>query len=181
MGMPEVRPCAETDLPAIAAIINDAARAYRGVIPAELWHEPYMPIDTLSRDLAEGVSFHGCGFDRTLIGVMGLQSRGELHLIRHAYVRTVDQRRGIGSMLLEHMHGLAAGPTLVGTWAAANWAIAFYRRHGYRMIEGPASGRLLRRYSNVCREHREASVVLGRGRLAGDHATRKETAQCDTP
>ena len=117
-----IRRCAAADSPAILAIVNDAAQAYRGHIPADRWHEPYMPADELERELAAGVEFWGYEEAGRLAGVMGLQDVRDVALVRHAYVATLVRGRGIGGRLLAHLVRRATRPLLVGTWAAATWA-----------------------------------------------------------
>jgi len=155
-----IRPCEPPDVPAIYAIINDAAQAYKGVIPADRWHEPYMPMEELVGQMREGVRFWGYADKDELVGVMGLQDRGEVDLIRHAYVRTTQRNHGIGGRLLKHLEGLSGKPMLIGTWAAATWAIAFYRRHGYRVLDRAETTRLLKKYWDIPERQVETSVVL---------------------
>src|SRR5215472_12530050 len=114
-----IRRCTDADFAVIERIINEAARAYRGAIPADCWHEPYMTGYDLEAEIARGVNFWGWEESSALIGVMGLQKVRDATLIRHAYVRSTHQRRGVGSALLTTLAGQAAGPLLVGTWAAA--------------------------------------------------------------
>src|SRR5438445_2387999 len=129
--MGTIRRCRDDDRPAILAIVNAAAEAYRGVIPADCWHEPYMPRDELDAEIAAGVAFWGCEEDGALTGVMGIQPVRDVDLIRHAYVLPGGQRRGVGGAILHHLRSLTDRPMLVGTWAAAEWAIRFYERHGF--------------------------------------------------
>jgi GNAT superfamily N-acetyltransferase len=157
-----IRPCSAADRDAIFAIVNAAAEAYRGVIPAERWREPYMPLDELDGEIAAGVKFWGYEDDGELVGVMGVQDVGDLDLIRHAYVSPGLQGRGIGSRLLEHLTGSATRRMLVGTWAAAEWAIRFYRRHGFVSVPPDRAAELLRRYWNIPERQIETSVVLAR-------------------
>ena len=145
-------------------IINDAASAYRGVIPVDRWHEPYMPREELECELADGVRFWGADEDGHLLGVMGIQDKGEVCLIRHAYVRTAVRQGGIGTELLHYLERLTDRPILIGTWAAADWAIRFYRKNGYVQVSPEEKTRLLRRYWNIPERQVETSVVLaGRG------------------
>jgi N-acetylglutamate synthase-like GNAT family acetyltransferase len=157
-----IRHCTDTDVPAIEAIINEAAQVYRGVIPADCWHEPYMPRSELEAEIAAGVAFRGREDGGTLVGVMGLQQVRDATLIRHAYVRSAWQGRGIGGALLATLAGEATGPLLVGTWAAAEWAIRFYTRHGFRQVSVPEKDRLLQTYWSIPPRQRESSVVLVR-------------------
>ncbi|HEU4759344.1 MAG TPA: GNAT family N-acetyltransferase [Dehalococcoidia bacterium] len=155
-----IRPCQGTDLPRICEIINDAATAYQGVIPDDCYHEPYMPMDELRREAA-AMTFFGLEEDRRLIGVIGYQPIQDVTLVRHLYVQTDRQRRGVGSALLRHVIGHTDTPRLlVGTWAGAAWAIRFYHRHGFSLL--PDGDLLLRTYWSIPDRQREASVVLGR-------------------
>lgn len=156
----QCRALVPSEAAAVLAIINDAASAYRGVIPADCWHEPYMTKDELQRELAAQVAFDGVEVDGVLCGVMGLQDRGEVVLIRHAYVASAHQRTGVGGQLLQRLLARTAKPVLIGTWAAATWAIDFYRRHGFRVVSADEKTRLLERYWAVPARQREASVVL---------------------
>jgi GNAT superfamily N-acetyltransferase len=161
--MTSIRPCRDNDRAAILAIVNAAAEAYRGVIPNDRWHEPYMPRDELDREIAAGVSFWGYEEGGRLGGVMGLQSVRDVDLIRHAYVLPSSQRRGIGSALLEHLRQASTRPMLVGTWEAADWAIRFYRRHGFELVTPARKVVLLKTYWNVPDRQIEVSVVLEAG------------------
>jgi N-acetylglutamate synthase-like GNAT family acetyltransferase len=155
-----IRPCTDQDLETILEVINDAAQAYKGVIPDDRFNEPYMPRDELTREIEHGVRFRVLEQDGRLLGVMGLQDIEEVTLIRHAYVRTTHRRRGVGSRLLRDLRSTAARPLLVGTWAAAHWAIAFYRRYGFEMVPHDRAPLLLRRYWSVPARQIETSVVL---------------------
>lgn len=156
-----IRECDEQDKNVIYDIINDAASAYAGVIPADRYHEPYMPLEELEQELADGVRFWGWTDDQgVLAGVMGLQDKGEVALIRHAYVRTNVRNRGIGGQLLAHLRAMTAKPVLIGTWEAADWAVAFYEKHGFRLVSSGEKERLLRTYWNVPPRQIEVSVVL---------------------
>ena len=159
-----IRPCTEADVPAIDAIINDAAKAYRGVIPADCWHEPYMKRAELVDEIARGVEFWGWDEDGVLVGVMGLQKVRDVTLIRHAYVRSSHQSRGVGGALLEQLVRQTSTPLLVGTWASADWAIRFYERHGFRLVGAEEKDRLLSSYWDIPLRQRETSVVLTPGR-----------------
>lgn len=159
-----IRPCTAGDFAAIHAIINDAAQAYRGVIPADCWREPYMPEEELRHEMAAGVRFWGYEEDGTLLGVMGLQDVREVTLIRHAYVRTARRNGGIGGKLLAHLQQLTARPILIGTWADATWAIRFYEKRGFRLVSRDEKDRLLRTYWTVPDRQRDASVVLADAR-----------------
>lgn len=155
-----IRPCLQNDLAAICAIINDAAQAYKGVIPQDRWHEPYMPLEELEQEIADGVAFLGYETDGELAGVMGIQDRGEVDLIRHAYVRTRKRNSGIGGKLLRHIEAMTAKPILIGTWMDATWAIRFYQKHGYRVLDRAETERLLKKYWNVPERQIVTSVVL---------------------
>ena len=158
--MPTIRPCRDDERPAILAIVNAAAEAYRGVIPADRWHEPYMPAGELDEEIAAGVRFWGYEDDGALVGIMGIQDMGEVDLIRHAYVSPAGQRRGVGGALLGHLLARRSRPVLVGTWAAAGWAIAFYERHGFALVGRERTGELLRAYWDIPERQVETSVVL---------------------
>jgi GNAT superfamily N-acetyltransferase len=173
-----IRPCADGDLDAMVAVINAAATAYAGVIPEDRYHQPYMHLDELRGEIGAGVRFWGlfeapappggaggpAGGGEELAGVMGIQDVGDVTLIRHAYVRPDRQRGGVGTRLLEYLVRLAeeppARPLLVGTWAAAWWAVAFYERHGFALVTPAEKDRLLRRYWSIPARQVETSVVL---------------------
>lgn len=155
-----VRICTDSDFDSILEIINDGAQAYKGIIPGDRWHEPYMDRQELRREIEEGVIFYGCEEEGALTGVMGIQDRGDVSLIRHAYVRTARRNRGIGSTLLQFLASTTACPLLVGTWAAASWAIAFYERKGYRVLPQDEKDRLLRKYWTIPQRQADTSVVL---------------------
>ncbi len=160
-----IRRCTADDFDRILAIINDAARAYRGVIPDDRWKEPYMPAGELAEELAADVSFDGYEIEGAgLVGVMGIQPVEDVTLIRHAYVATDHRRSGIGSALLEGLLARQDRPVLIGTWAAADWAVAFYRRYGFEMVPEPEKTTLLRRYWTVPERQIETSVVLADSR-----------------
>jgi GNAT superfamily N-acetyltransferase len=155
-----IRPCRDEERASVLVIINRAAEAYRGVIPADRWHEPYMSSDELDREIAAGVAFWGYEADRALLGIMGLQPVRDVDLIRHAYVLPDSQRSGVGGALLEHLRGLSTRPMLVGTWADAEWAIRFYRRHGFELTSRERKTVLLKSYWTVPERQIETSVVL---------------------
>lgn len=157
-----IRPCREDEREAILAIVNQAAEAYRGVIPADRWREPYMPGSELDEAIGDGVVFWGCEIDGELAGVMGIQPVGDVELIRHAYVLPARQGLGVGGALLEHLMGRSTRQVLVGTWAAADWAIRFYRRHQFALVAPEATADLLRRYWSIPPRQIETSVVLAR-------------------
>jgi GNAT superfamily N-acetyltransferase len=154
-------PCSAADTDAILEIVNDAASSYRGVIPLDFSHEPYMSREQLDAEIAAGVSFSGFWEDGALIGVMGIQHVSDVTLIRHAYVRSSHQRRGIGAALLAALRIQAGeGTLLVGTWADAHWAIAFYERNGFRLQSAAETERLLSTYWDIPDGQAAASVVL---------------------
>jgi GNAT superfamily N-acetyltransferase len=163
-----IRRLTDTDRAAILEVIDDAAVAYRGAIPADCWHEPYMSEADLRREIAAGVEFVGWEDHRELLGVMGLQHVRDVTLIRHAYTRTAHQGRGIGGELLAHLQGRARGRLLVGTWAAAAWAIRFYERRGFSLVGREQKDRLLEAYWTVTPRQREVSVVLTLGPASGE-------------
>jgi GNAT superfamily N-acetyltransferase len=142
------------------AIVNDAAIAYRGVIPADRWHEPYMPEAELREEIAAGVEFWGLDTEDGLIGIMGVQPVRDVDLIRHAYVRPDRQRHGVGAELIEHLRRRTARRMLVGTWAAASWAVSFYRRHGFELVAPEQAAALLRTYWTIPERQIATSVVL---------------------
>ena len=158
-----IRRCTRADIPEIDAIINEAAQKYRGVIPADCWHEPYMSRDELEREIAAGVEFSGWEEHAELVGVMGVQRVKDATLIRHAYVRSTHQGKGIGGALLKALSAQVRGKMLIGTWADAEWAIRFYEGHGYRLAPPDERDRLLATYWSIPDRQRDTSVVLVRG------------------
>ena len=160
-----IRDCTEADFEAIEVIINDAPEAYRGAIPPDCWHEPYMSAEQLKNEITAGVKFWGWEDSGDLAGIMGLQNVRDVTLIRHAYVRTAQQGQGIGGRLLEFLAEKATRPLLVGTWAAAEWAIRFYERRGFRLATPQEKDRLLTKYWTISERQRETSVVL---KFSGD-------------
>lgn len=168
-----IRKFREADLGVMLAIINDAAQAYRGVIPADRWREPYMPRDELEKEIAEGVAFWIAAEEGRLLGVMGIQDKGEAALVRHAYVAPGMQRKGVGTRLLHHVEGLADKPVLIGTWADASWAIEFYRRNGFTVVPNRHKDALLRRYWSIPARQVETSVVLADGRWKPNSALQR--------
>ena len=160
MTQDHIRPCTQSDFETIWKIVNDGARAYRGHVPSDRLHDPYMSQDELRSEIASGVSFFGFESGGHLIGIMGIQSVRDVVLIRHAYVLTEHQGEGIGSRLLEHLRGLAARPIMIGTWAASTWAIGFYQRHGFQLVTDEEKNRLLRTYWKIPDRQVETSVVL---------------------
>jgi N-acetylglutamate synthase-like GNAT family acetyltransferase len=155
-----IRRCDNHHFELIWGIVNDGARAYKGIIPEDCWTEPYMSRGELQYQIDEGVLFWGYEETGTLAGVMGLQQVRDVTLIRHAYVRTDSQKRGIGTQLLSHLRHLAQGPVLTGTWADALWAIRFYERHGFQMVSKQEKDQLLRQYWTVPERQMETSVIL---------------------
>jgi GNAT superfamily N-acetyltransferase len=155
-----IRPCREDERQAIFAVVNRAAEAYRGVIPADRWQEPYMSMEELQAELAAGVRFWGYEDHDELVGIMGIQDVGEVDLIRHAYVVPARQRAGVGGELLRHLRAKTTRRVLVGTWADAEWAIRFYERHGFVMTTREQTAELLRRYWTIPERQIETSVVL---------------------
>jgi GNAT superfamily N-acetyltransferase len=155
-----IRRCRDDERSAILEIVNAAASSYRGAIPADRWHEPYMPAAELDAEIAAGVEFWGYEGDDGLVGIMGIQPVQDVHLIRHAYVHPDRQRGGVGGALIDHLMRSTERRVLVGTWAAAEWAIAFYRRHGFVQVSPEEKTRLLRRYWDIPERQVETSVVL---------------------
>jgi len=150
-----------TDFDAILRVINDAAQAYKGVIPDDRWKEPYMSADELREEIGAGVRFFGWVEGGHLLGVAGIQALEDTTLIRHAYVLTKYQGKGIGTRLLEYLTGLAETPEImVGTWADATWAIRFYEKHGFKLVSSREKDRLLQTYWNIPERQIETSVVL---------------------
>lgn len=161
MGEPVViRESTAADVGTILTIVNDAAQAYRGVIPADRWHDPYMSVDQLAKEIADGVVFWLAEQEGRILGVMGIQDKGDVALVRHAYVATTTQRAGVGTRLLRHVERLVDKPVLIGTWADASWAIEFYRRNGYALVSRGDTDRLLKKYWSIPARQIETSVVL---------------------
>jgi N-acetylglutamate synthase-like GNAT family acetyltransferase len=159
-----IRLCTDQDHQAMFDIINDAATAYRGVIPDDRYHEPYMPMDEMLGQIRDGVVFWGYEDNGALAGVMGIQPVKDVTLIRHAYVRTAQRRGGMGGALLAHLLRLAGRPVLIGTWAAAHWAVSFYEKHGFTLVSPGEKTRLLQAYWNIPARQVETSVVLAQSR-----------------
>ena len=155
-----IRPCSAMDVPVIFEIINDAAGAYRGVIPADCRAEPYMSEEELRREIDDGVQFWGVEEAGRLVGVMGIQHVRDVSLLRHAYVLTVSRQQGIGGKLLGALRVQTSRPLLVGTWAAATWAVRFYEKHGFRLVTPDEKDRLLRTYWHISDRQVQTSVVL---------------------
>jgi GNAT superfamily N-acetyltransferase len=158
--MASIRKSNAGDFDSMLALVNASAQAYRGVIPEDRWHEPYMSADELRQEIAAGVEFWVSQDRDRLLGVMGIQDRAEVELVRHAYVEPTAQGKGVGTRLLRHVLGLAGKPLLVGTWADATWAIDFYRRNGFAPVPAADKDRLLRRYWSIPDRQIETSVVL---------------------
>lgn len=167
-----IRPCRADEFEAMLGIINDAAQAYRGVIPADRWHEPYMTAEYLRGEIDAGVRFSGLDEEGALLGVMGIQDvdaqdAEPVTLIRHAYVRPDAQRRGVGGHLLAHLREMTDRRILIGTWADASWAVAFYERNGFHALGREETSRLLRTYWDIPERQVETSVVLAARSAAG--------------
>src|SRR5271168_2350004 len=155
-----IRPCRKDEHPIISEIVNAAAEAYRGVIPADRWHDPYMSLPELDSETSAGVAFWAYESEGEVIGVMGIQPVRDVDLIRHAYVRPGGQRRGIGAALISHIRSLSSRQMLVGTWAAATWAITFYQRSGFALVTPEEKTALLKSYWTIPERQIETSVVL---------------------
>ncbi|HTL59322.1 MAG TPA: GNAT family N-acetyltransferase [Candidatus Limnocylindrales bacterium] len=155
-----IQPCEPADVPVVCEIINESALAYKGVIPPDRWHEPYMPLGELQSEISKGVRFYGCSLENQIVGVMGIQQVKDVTLIRHAYVRTKFRRHGIGRALLDYLRRLARRPMLIGTWQAAQWAIEFYEKNGFTLADNEQKNRLLRTYWTIPERQIEESVVL---------------------
>jgi len=158
--MTTIRAATAADLETIFDIINDSARAYKGVIPEAAWHEPYMPIDHLQSEIAKGVRFYCCDLDGRTMGVMGIQDVLDVTLVRHAYVRTESRSQGIGRALLDSVTRLTPRPVLIGAWRAASWAIQFYQKNGFTLLDEAEKNRVLRTYWTISDFQVEQSVVL---------------------
>ncbi len=155
-----IRHCNESDFETIYEIINDAAKAYQGVIPKHSWHEPYMSKNELSREIQDGIVFGGAEQDGQLSGVMGLQDKRDVTLIRHTYVRTKVRNQGIGTNLLRHLEQVTEKPILIGTWANATWAISFYQKNEYKLVSEAETVLLLKKHWTITDLQIETSVVL---------------------
>jgi len=150
----------KNDLTAILDIINDAARAYNGIIPGDRWHEPYMSKQELQNQIDDGVQFWSYRDNEIIVGAMGIQEKSDVTLIRHAYVKTIARNKGIGGKMLDHLCQLTVKPILVGTWADATWAINFYKKHGFNLVCFEDKEHLLRKYWAIPVRQIETSVVL---------------------
>ena len=155
-----IRQCSHSEADCVCKIINNAAQAYKGVIPDDRWHDPYMSHEKFGQELQDGVVFWGAIHEHALVGVMGVQDKNDVALIRHAYIRTDRRNSGIGSRLLRFLESTIEKPILVGTWADATWAIAFYQKNGYRLVSEIEKNRLLRKYWTISDRQIETSVVL---------------------
>jgi N-acetylglutamate synthase-like GNAT family acetyltransferase len=155
-----IRKCDDHDFNTIYEIINEAAEVYKGIIPADRWKEPYMPRDELRHEIDADVQFWGYEEEGELLGVMGIQDVLDVTLIRHAYVRTAEQNKGVGGKLLSHLRTLTSRPILLGTWADATWAVRFYEKHGFRLVTPEEKDRLLKKYWSIPERQIETSVVL---------------------
>ena len=155
----------DRDFAAMLSIINAAAQAYRGVIPEDCWHAPYMPAEALRAEIAAGVVFALAEVDGVPFGLMGIQHVANVDLIRHAYVRPDAQSRGIGGQLLRSLIDDVQGPVLIGTWAAATWAIGFYERHDFACVPAAVKDELLNTYWTITPRQVETSVVLSKPAL----------------
>jgi N-acetylglutamate synthase-like GNAT family acetyltransferase len=159
-----IRMTTDEDFEEIFNIINDAAIAYKGVIPPDRWHEPYMTREELQSQIEDGVLFSCYVDDDEIVGVMGIQDKSDVALIRHAYVRTKQRKKGIGTLLLQELIKDIRKPVLIGTWKAADWAIRFYEKHGFRLVEDEEKDRLLKKYWAIPDRQIETSVVLADGK-----------------
>ena len=157
--------CEQKDFNVIHEIINDGASAYKGIIPVDRWHEPYMSEEELKKQIAEGVQFWCYKDDNTILGVMGIQFKQDVTLIRHAYVRTIKRNKGIGGKLLKHLSEISTTPVLIGTWADATWAVEFYQKHGFRLLPEDEKNKLLHKYWSIPDRQVETSVVLADGKF----------------
>lgn len=155
-----IRNCMGSDFEVILEIINDAAQAYKGVIPLDCWHEPYMSREELKHEIEDRVCFWRFEDEDALIGVMGIQDKRDVTLIRHAYVRSNKRNQGIGTRLLHFLESTTERPILIGTWADATWAIAFYKKNGYRLLPEEEKNQLLRKYWTIPERQAITSVVL---------------------
>jgi GNAT superfamily N-acetyltransferase len=156
-----IRKLGDGDFDAIFNIVNEAAIAYKGKIPADRWKEPYMTKKELKEEIASGIQFYGYFENTALVAVMGIQRVNDVTLIRHAYTLTSQQRKGIGEKLLSHLLSLAeTKPILVGTWTDAPWAIRFYQKHGFQLLSRRETNMLLKKYWNIPERQVETSIVL---------------------
>jgi ribosomal protein S18 acetylase RimI-like enzyme len=162
-----IRKATDVDFEKIYNIVNDAAIAYKGVIPPDQWHEPYMTKEELQAQIEDGVLFSCYVDNNEIVGVMGIQDKADVELIRHAYVKTKQRRKGIGSLLLQELIKDSKKPILIGTWKSADWAIHFYEKHGFRVVKENEKNRLLRKYWAIPDRQIETSIVLVDGKYNG--------------
>jgi len=155
-----IRQATSVDFASIYEIINDAATAYKGKIPEDCWHEPYMPEEELREQINDGVVFYCYCNNGKILGIMGIQDKSDVDLIRHAYVRTDQRNKGIGGKLLDHLTTRSNKPILIGTWKAAHWAIGFYQKHGFKLVTPEEKDLLLKKYWKISERQIETSVVL---------------------
>jgi N-acetylglutamate synthase-like GNAT family acetyltransferase len=160
-------PVKNSELSIVHEIINDGASAYKGIIPADRWHDPYMSVEELQAQIDDGVKFWCYSDSGKMIAVMGIQDKTDVTLIRHAYVRTTARNQGIGTKLLQHLSASVSTPILIGTWADASWAISFYKKHGYRLVSFNEKEQLLRKYWNIPLRQIDTSVVLASANWVG--------------
>lgn len=155
-----IQKCSKKDFDRLYSVINDAAQAYKGKIPSDCWHEPYMTAEYLTKEIDRGVDFFSYKEKGDFSGVMGIQHVGDVTLIRHAYVLTAFQRKGIGGRLLAFLVKRTDRPVLIGTWKAASWAISFYQKHSFTLVNEETKNRLLRKYWVISDRQVETSVIL---------------------
>jgi N-acetylglutamate synthase-like GNAT family acetyltransferase len=159
-----IRSSVPDDFDAIYTIINDAAIAYKGVIPHDRWHDPYMTEKELREQIDNGVRFFCYCENEKILGVMGIQDKGDVYLIRHAYVLTASRNKGIGTKLLKELVRDSEKPVLIGTWKAATWAISFYLGNGFSLVKEAEKDFLLKKYWSIPERQVETSVVLADAR-----------------
>jgi len=153
----------KADTSKILYIINNASLRYKGIIPDDCWHEPYMSEQELINEFSYGVRMYGYHHNNKLIGVIGAQEIKDIILIRHAYTLTSYQGRGAGSALLEYLLKKNQNSRLlVGTWKNATWAIQFYEKFGFILHTKEETTLLLKKYWNIPSKQIENSVVLER-------------------
>ncbi len=153
----------KTNISKILHVINDASLRYKGIIPDDCWHEPYMSKQELIDEFSDGVCMYGYHHNNILIGVIGTQEVKDVILIRHAYTLTTFQGKGTGSALLEYLlRKNQNSRLLVGTWRNATWAIRFYEKFGFILHAKDQSTLLLNKYWKLPSKQIENSVVLER-------------------
>ena len=155
-----IREISSSDFDEVFRVVNDAAQAYRGIIPDDRWKEPYMTRDELQSEIKAGVNFSGHEVNGELVAVMGIQDVKDVTLIRHAYTIMAEQGKGIGKELLENLTSQTNKPILIGTWADSNWAISFYKKNGFCLTSSTEKDILLRKYWNIPERQIATSVVL---------------------